>query len=60
MTVVTERIELRTPGEVQIVDVTDAVSAAVAGSGLRSGIACVFNPGSTPSAPPDPRGSGRR
>ena len=47
MTVVTERIELRTPGEVQVVDVTDEVRSAVAGSGLRSGIACVFNPGST-------------
>ena len=47
MTVVTERIELETPGEVQVVDVTDRVQAAVASSGLGSGIACVFNPGST-------------
>jgi secondary thiamine-phosphate synthase enzyme len=47
MTVVTDRIELRTPGEVQIVDVTDRVQSAVTGSGLRSGTVCVFNPGST-------------
>jgi secondary thiamine-phosphate synthase enzyme len=47
MAVVTESIELRTPGEVQIVDVTERVRSAVAGSGLSSGIACVFNPGST-------------
>ena len=47
MTVVTERIELRTQGEVQVLDVTDRVRAAVAASGLRDGIACVFNPGST-------------
>ncbi len=47
MAVVTKRIELSTPGEVQIVDVTDLVQAVVDSSGLRSGIACVFNPGST-------------
>jgi len=47
MTVVTERIDLRTQGEVQVLDVTDRVRAAVAASGLRDGIACVFNPGST-------------
>jgi len=47
MSVVTERIDLRTPGEVQVVDLTDRVQAAVTASGLRSGIACVFNPGST-------------
>jgi secondary thiamine-phosphate synthase enzyme len=49
MTVVTERIDLDTPGEVQMVDVTDRVQAAVSASGMTSGIACVFNPGSTGS-----------
>jgi secondary thiamine-phosphate synthase enzyme len=49
LAVVTERIALETPGEVQVVDVTDMVQAAVSASGLRSGIACVFNPGSTGS-----------
>ncbi len=47
MTVVTETIELETPGEVQVVDLTEAVGAAVAASGIASGMACVFNPGST-------------
>jgi len=47
MAVVTERVELRTQGEVQVVDVTDRVRSAVRASGLRDGIACVFNPGST-------------
>jgi secondary thiamine-phosphate synthase enzyme len=47
MTVKTEIIELDTPGEVQVVDVTDRVQSMVAGSGLTSGIVCVFNPGST-------------
>jgi secondary thiamine-phosphate synthase enzyme len=44
---VTERLEMRTSGEVEVVDVTDRVQSAVSGSGLTSGIACVFNPGST-------------
>ncbi len=47
MGVVTEIIELDTPGEVQVVDLTDRVQGALTGSGLMTGIACVFNPGST-------------
>ena len=47
MPVVKDIIEMDTPGEVQVVDLTDRVQAAVAASGLGSGIACVFNPGST-------------
>lgn len=47
MAVVTQRIEIETPGEVQVVDVTGRVQSAVDTSGLTSGIACVFNPGST-------------
>jgi secondary thiamine-phosphate synthase enzyme len=49
LAVVTERIELSTPGEVHVVDVTDMIQSLVDGSGMRSGIACVFNPGSTGS-----------
>ncbi|NIP35600.1 MAG: hypothetical protein GWN18_11630, partial [Thermoplasmata archaeon] len=45
MGVVTEIIELDTPGEVQVVDLTDRVQGALTGSGLMTGIACVFNPG---------------
>jgi len=47
MTVVTETIEVATEGEVEIVDLTAQVQERVGRSGLRSGIACVFNPGST-------------
>ncbi len=47
MAVVTETIELDTDGEVELVDITDKVHETVTRSGLASGIACVFNPGST-------------
>ncbi len=47
MSVVTDSIEMNTPGEVQVVDITGEVQAAIGRSGLGSGIACVFNPGST-------------
>jgi secondary thiamine-phosphate synthase enzyme len=47
MGVVTSRIELRTQGDAQIVDVTEEVQAAIRKSKLRSGIACIFVPGST-------------
>lgn len=36
-----------TKGEVQAIDVTDHVTQAVAASGIRDGIACVFTPHST-------------
>ena len=47
MPVINETIELDTPGEVQVVDITGRVQATVGRSGMTSGIACVFNPGST-------------
>jgi secondary thiamine-phosphate synthase enzyme len=47
MAVVTETIELDTPGEVQLVDITGDVQSAVTASGLSAGMVCVFNPGST-------------
>ena len=49
MTVITDSIEMRTDGEVQLVDVTPQVQASLARSGLSDGIMCVFNPGSTGS-----------
>jgi len=47
MTVQTEHIELKTQGEADAIDITDAVRSAIASSGLRDGIACIFAPGST-------------
>lgn len=42
-----KRLNLKTQGESEILDITEKVSAVVKGSGLKSGIACVFTPGST-------------
>jgi secondary thiamine-phosphate synthase enzyme len=39
--------ELRTKGESDIIDVTEAVSEVVGSSGLKNGVACVFVSGST-------------
>lgn len=47
MTVYAEHIELKTKGEVEIVDLTPEVQGIVGRSGLNSGIACVFTPSST-------------
>ena len=47
MVVVADSIDMRTEGEVEMVDVTAQVQAAVSRSGLASGIVCIFNPGST-------------
>jgi secondary thiamine-phosphate synthase enzyme len=47
VTVHTAEIALETKGDAQIVDVTARVRAAVAESGLRAGIGCVFVPGAT-------------
>jgi len=47
MAVVTERIPVKTGGEVDIVDLTDDVEKIVENSGLRKGIVTVFVPGST-------------
>ncbi len=47
MPVTTATFTLQTRGNADAHDVTDAVARAVGGSGLRSGIATVFCPGST-------------
>jgi secondary thiamine-phosphate synthase enzyme len=47
MTVLTEHIEIKTHGEADAIDITDEVRGAIAQSGLRDGIACIFAPGST-------------
>jgi secondary thiamine-phosphate synthase enzyme len=45
--VVTKTIKLKSKGESDIIDITDKVASCVTGSGLGSGIATVFVPGST-------------
>ena len=47
MTVATDSINLSRTTELQMVDITSEVAAAVNRSGLRDGIVTVFNPGST-------------
>jgi secondary thiamine-phosphate synthase enzyme len=47
MTVTSMSFSLRTEGNCEIIDITENVSEAVAGSGLDSGIVTVFVPGST-------------
>ncbi len=47
MGVHSSRVSLKTRGEPEILDITEKVAAVVKESGLRSGIACVFTPGST-------------
>jgi secondary thiamine-phosphate synthase enzyme len=42
-----ERFAISTRGNAQVIDITDQVRRAVAGSGLRDGIVCVFVVGST-------------
>jgi len=42
-----KKITFSTKGEVQMIDITGQVGLAVSESGLNSGIACVFTPGST-------------
>jgi secondary thiamine-phosphate synthase enzyme len=42
-----ESIEFETGGEVQIINITEKVGAAVARSGIQDGIACVFSTSST-------------
>jgi secondary thiamine-phosphate synthase enzyme len=43
----TEPIEVKTRGNSQVINITDQVAAAVAGSGLAAGVVTVFNVGST-------------
>jgi secondary thiamine-phosphate synthase enzyme len=45
--VVTERCEIATKGQNDAHDITQAVARAVAGSGLRAGVATIFVVGST-------------
>ena len=47
--VVTKTIKLKTKGETDIIDITGKVASCVSESGLSSGIATVFVPGSTGS-----------
>ena len=47
MAVYTGEINLSTPGEIQVIDITSEVSKNVKKSGLKNGIACVFVPGAT-------------
>ncbi len=43
----TEQIQVMTHGNCHVVDITNEVATAVAGSGLRAGVVTVFNVGST-------------
>ena len=45
--VVTEKISLKTQGDADTHDITDAVARAVSGSGVTSGTVTIFCPGST-------------
>jgi secondary thiamine-phosphate synthase enzyme len=47
MKVVTKRIDLKTKGEMDIIDITNEVASAVRAEGVRNGIVTVFVPGST-------------
>jgi secondary thiamine-phosphate synthase enzyme len=42
-----ETLRLDTHGSAQAIDITDRVIAAVASSGVRDGLACIFAPSST-------------
>jgi len=43
----TEQLQVRTRGNSQVVDITAPVAAAVAGSGIQTGVATLFTVGST-------------
>ncbi len=45
--VVTEKIDLRTQGKTEIIDITDKVSHKVGNSGVKDGIVTIFMVGST-------------
>jgi secondary thiamine-phosphate synthase enzyme len=47
MGIQSKKITFSTEGEVQMIDITGQVGSAVSESGLKSGIACIFTPGST-------------
>jgi len=58
MAVYSERLELRTKGEVEAIDITDKVASVVRKSGLAAGIACVFTPSSTSAIVANESGAG--
>ncbi len=43
----TEKIEVQTHGNTQVIDITGQVATAVAGSGLQAGVVTLFQVGST-------------
>ncbi len=45
--VTTEQIEIRTRGNNHVINITDEIGQAVAGSGISNGVVTVFNVGST-------------
>ena len=47
LTVFYEEINLKTNGEVDIIDITDDIQNVISKSKIKSGIVCVFCPGST-------------
>ena len=44
-----DEIEVKTKGEVDIIDITEDIQKIVEKSNIKNGIICVFNPGSTGS-----------
>ena len=49
MTIITKNLSFKTKGELDIINITDAISNAIVDSGLRNGIVTIFIPGSTAS-----------
>jgi len=47
MTVYHEKIQIKSKGEHDIIDITNNIKRCIESSGLRNGICCVFVPGST-------------
>ena len=47
MTVYHEKIQIKSKGEHDIIDITNYIKRCIESSGLRNGICCVFVPGST-------------
>lgn len=47
MTIVTKKINLKTKGDADIINITAEVMSAVSNSGLKNGLAVIFVPGST-------------
>ncbi len=47
MTVYNDEINVKTKGEVDIIDITDEIQKKADKSKIKNGIICVFNPGST-------------